>query len=257
MAQREYILQELRALNSSLAGIDQHPMYLVPAGYFDSLAGKIMQKVRASEATTANEELAHLAPMLNAISKTGPYSVPAGYFDSIDKKLAKIVFTSKDQTVEEELETLSPLLLQLKDKATYSVPEHYFEQLDQASRSTAPVQKAKVISITRRRWVRYAAAAIVVGLVATIGFTFLNKKESVESNDKSLAWIEKNLKKVSTDDISEFVESVSIESTDIVKTATKDEVRNLLKDVTDKEIQDFLNETQVDEAESSDDLILN
>jgi len=257
MAQRDYILQELRKINSSLAGIEQHPMYQVPVGYFDSLAAEILKKVRASEVATANEELAHLSPMLNAMSKTGPYTVPAGYFDSIEKKLAEIIFTGKDQTVEEELETLSPLLLQLKDKPTYSVPEHYFEQLEQTNRSTAGVQETKVISIARRRWVRYAVAAIVVGLVATIGFRVLSKKETVDSTDKSLAWVEKNLKKVSTDDINAFVESVSTESTDIVKTETKDEVRNLLKDVSDKEIQDFLNDTQVDEPESNDDLILN
>jgi hypothetical protein len=114
-----------------------------------------------------------------------------------------------------------------------------------------------VISIARIKWVRYAAAAIVVGLVATIGFRFLNKKEGMEPADKSFTWVEKNLKKVSTDDINAFVELVSPESTDVVKTDTKDEIRNLLKDVTDKEIQDFLNDTQVDEPESNDDLILN
>jgi hypothetical protein len=159
--------------------------------------------------------------------------------------------------VEEELETLSPLLLQLKDKPTYSVPEHYFEQLEQPNRNTKPVQKTKAISIASRKWVRYAAAAIVVALVATIGFRFLNKKQTIEPADQSFAWVEKNLKKVSTDDINAFVESVSTESTDIVKSDAKDEVRNLLKDVTDKEIQDFLNETQVDEPASNDGLILN
>jgi len=257
MAQREYILQELREINSSLAGIEQYPMYQVPMGYFDNLAGEIMKKVRASEAATANEELRHLSPVLGGMSKTGPYLVPAGYFDSIEKKLAEIIFTSKDQTVEEELETLSPLLLQLKDKPTYSVPEHYFEQLEQPNRNTKPVQKTKAISIASRKWVRYAAAAIVVALVATIGFRFLNKKQTIEPADQSFAWVEKNLKKVSTDDINAFVESVSTESTDIVKSDAKDEVRNLLKDVTDKEIQDFLNETQVDEPASNDGLILN
>ena len=104
MAQRDYILQELREINSSLAGIGQRPMYQVPTGYFDNLAGEIVKRVRASEAATASEELVHLSPMLNRISKTGPYSVPGGYFDSIEEKLAQIIFTSKDQTVEEELE---------------------------------------------------------------------------------------------------------------------------------------------------------
>ena len=258
MAQREYILQELREINSSLAGIEQYPIYQVPLGYFDNLGSEIMKKARASEAADANEELSHLSPVLSGISKTGPYSVPSGYFQSIEEKLTEIVFTSKDQTVEEELETLSPLLLQLKDKPTYSIPEYYFEELKQPNRAVVTAQKSKVISIASRKWVRYAAAAIVVGMVATIAFTFLNKKETIEQPaDKSFAWIEKNLKKVSTDDINAFVESVSTESAEIVKADAKDEIRYLLKDVTDKEIQDFLNDTQVDEQESNDDLILN
>ena len=65
------------------------------------------------------------------------------------------------------------------------------------------------------------------------------------------------MKKVSTDDINEFVELANAESTDVVKTDTKDEISNLLKDVSDKEIQDFLNDTQTAEPETEDDLILN
>ena len=47
------------------------------------------------------------------------------------------------------------------------------------------------------------------------------------------------------------------DATDIAKTETKDEINNLLKDVSDKEIQDFLNDTQAVESETDDDLILN
>ena len=65
------------------------------------------------------------------------------------------------------------------------------------------------------------------------------------------------MKKVSTDDINEFVELASAGTPDIVKTDTKDEISNLLKDVSDKEIQDFLNDTQAAETETEDDLNLN
>lgn len=65
------------------------------------------------------------------------------------------------------------------------------------------------------------------------------------------------MKKVSTDDINEFVELASTETTDVVKVETKDDISNLVKDISDKEIQDFLNDTQSAEAGSDDDIILN
>jgi len=255
MEQRDNILQELREMNSDLAGFRQQSVFQVPGGYFDNLAGEILKKVKALEAASAKEELAFLSPILSTISNTAPYSVPAGYFEAFENKLKEIVFAGNDQTVKEELEGLSPLLGQLKDKPTYSVPEGYFEQLKGSNRSAGHATKAKVIPITRRKWFRYAAAAIVVGVVATIGFTLLNKKETIDPSDKSFSWIQKNMKKVSTDDINEFVELANTASADIVKSESKDEISNLLKDVSDKEIQDFLNDTQT--AETEDDLILN
>ena len=65
------------------------------------------------------------------------------------------------------------------------------------------------------------------------------------------------MKKVSTDDINEFVELANAGTADVAKTGARDEINNLLKDVSDKEIQDFLNDTQAAESETDDDLILN
>ena len=216
-----------------------------------------MKKIRASEATTAKEELALLSPILSTISKTVPYSVPAGYFERLGKKSDELIFAGIDQTPKEELESLSPLLLQLKDKPTYSAPNDYFEHLHEPNTAAIPATKTKVISIASRKWFRYAAAVIVVGFVVAIGFKFLDKKETTDISDKSFTWVQKNMKKVSTDDINEFVELANTASADIGKTDSKDDIINLLKDVSDKEIQEFLNDTQTAEPESEDDLILN
>ena len=257
MAQRDNILQELSEMNSGLAGFSHEPAFQVPAGYFDGLAGEILRKIKATEAANAKEELEFLSPMLSGFSKTAPYSVPAGYFEGLEKKLDEIIFAGKDQTATEELESLSPLLSGLKNKPTYTVPEGYFQNIQQPIDDAVPAAKAKVVSITSRKWFRYAAAAIVIGVVAIIGFKLINKGETIDPSDKSLAWVKKNMKKVSTDDINEFVELANTASADIVKTDTKDEISNLLKDVSDKEIQDFLNDTQTTETETEDELILN
>ncbi len=100
-------------------------------------------------------------------------------------------------------------------------------------------------------------AAVVIGFVATMAFLIRNKKDTLILPSKSYAWVEKNLKKVSTDDINEFVELANAGTTDIAKVEAKDEIDNLLKDVSDKEIQDFLNDTQLAEPGTDDDLILN
>ena len=257
MTQRENILQELRELKSILADADFQTTYKAPAGYFDGLAEEILNRVRALEATSASEELVALSPLLSSISKKMPHSVPAGYFDSLEKKLEQTISTGSDETAEKELENLSPLLSQLKKKTTYTVPGGYFENLQPAFINEGSGEKAKVVSITRQKWFRYAAAAVMIGVVATIGFFALNKKENIDPQNKSFAWVKKNLNKVSTDEINEFVELANAETTDIAKLDGKDEINSLLKEVSDKEIQEFLNDTQLPEAGTEDDLILN
>jgi hypothetical protein len=257
MANRNDILKELQELNSNLPGLAHQNAYQVPAGYFNELADELLKRVKALEASTAKEELAILSPLLSSIKKETPFTVPAGYFDTIGNTIEQTVLKGTSQEAGEELEELSPLLSSLQKKSTYTVPEGYFENLNPVGELSEPV--AKVIPITRRKWVRYAAAAIVIGFVATLGlWNRGGQGESIDPSTKSFAWVEKNLKKVSTDEITEFVESVNIENSDAVaKVDGKDEISNLLKDVSDKEIQDFLNETQSAETSTGDDLILN
>ena len=263
------ILKKIRALESGneaekadflstlATDLSKQTPYATPAGYFNDLPEQILKRVKASESDNAADELASLSPLLSKISKQVPYALPEGYFETLEKKLAITITGDKDQTATEELESISPLLSGLKKKTTYSVPEGYFENLQPAIDKENPIRETKVISITSRKWFRYAAAALVIGFVATIGLLLLNKPNAIDPTEKSFAWVQKNMKKVSTDDINEFVELASAGTTDVSKTGAKVEINNLLKDVSDKEIQDFLNDTQVAESETDDDLILN
>ena len=231
--------------------------YSTPPGYFNNLPEEILKKAKALKADNVAGELASLSPLLSKISKQTPYTVPAGYFDNLEKKPEQKIISDKDQTAEEELESISPLLSGLKRQTTYTLPEGYFENFQNTIVKETPAAKTKVIAFTSRKWFRYAAAALVTGFVATIGLLLLNKPERIDPSTKSFDWVQKNMKKVSTDDINEFVELASAGTPDVVKTDAKDEINNLLKDVSDKEIQDFLNDTQPAESETDDDLILN
>ncbi len=61
--------------------------YQAPAGYFEQLPGQIMQRIQAEEATTVQDELAALSPLLAAAPRQQPMSAPQGYFDGLADRI--------------------------------------------------------------------------------------------------------------------------------------------------------------------------
>jgi hypothetical protein len=288
MTGNNHILQELQELQSTLAGIETGPVYQVPANYFEDLAAQVLRRIKADEATTVAEELSHLSPLLSTINKETPYSIPADYFATLNPAIATEQDTTEElatlspllsglkkempfsipegyfetatpvffteQTVAEELEHLSPLLNSLSKKMPYSVPAGYFENLV----ATAIQEKeasAKIVSLGSRNWFRYAAAAVVIGFVAVSGFFFFNRTGNTVTGEGGA--VAEVIKKVSAEKIDQFVEMTTSETDELAQVDTKAEVKNLMKDISDKDIQEFLADTQSGEAENSDDLILN
>ena len=257
MTNRNTILNELQELGSGLANHDPQNIYAVPAGYFESLADQILNRIKALEANDANEELSYLSPFLSKVSREVPYSVPAGFFQNLSEDVLRKVSEHEDhQTSEEEIETLSPLLSSLKNKNPYSTPAGYFGKLE----TGVEKKETKVISITSRRWYRLAVAAVVVGIIAISGLAIFRSKQ-VDPNKNPQAWIEKNVdKKVSKDKIDEFVKLAEDESINVafekddVKLA---EIKELMKDVPEKEIEAFLNDAIALESNSDADGLMN
>ena len=138
----------------------------------------------------------------------------------------------------------------------YSVPQDYFENIDIIPTIQPTI---KVISVTRQKWFRYAAAAVVISFVALTGFLIFNKPNQIDPKKESFAWIEKNMKKVSTDDLDSFVEMTEVSPPLVasVDVKTENEIQNLIKDIPDEDIQKFLDETQPDEPGTNDDLFMN
>ena len=249
MTQNANILQELKDLNSTLADIESQNTYSVPVGYFEGLTNQVINRIKAMEAKKSSEELSYLSPMLNDISRQMPYSIPVGYFQGLEEKLMQSVRESSDyQTAGEELEALSPLLSGLKKQMPYTVPQGYFEDLHTGVTNKANT-KPKVISINSRKWYRYAATAVIVGIVAMAGFLFVNNKLNNDPQ-KSFAKFEKKLdkeiKKTSDKELNEFVQQFTeagLTLEEKVQINTREEAKELLKDVPDTELKKFLEET--------------
>lgn len=259
MTNRNTISNELMGLGSTLANFSPQNFYEVPDGYFEGLANQILNRIKALEVSNAKEELEILSPLLNRISREIPYALPVGYFDGLEEKLMQAIREHADyHTSEEELALLSPLLSGISKKSPYAVPAGYFKNL--GSEVTAK-SEVKVISITSRKWYRYAAAAVIVGIIAIGGLLFINQKQ-IDPNKNPQAWVKKNVKKeVSQKQLDEFVtladEDADMKIPEGNNTVKSDEIKELMKDVSEKEIQEFLNETVAVESIDAADVFLN
>jgi hypothetical protein len=261
MTPKNNIAQELRDLESSLADLSAQNTYSVPEGYFEGLAGRVLSRIRAMEAATAAEELGHLSPLLSQLPKTMPYTVPAGYFEEMESTLVSVAMYG-EQEASEELRNISHLLSGLKKEMPYSVPAGYFDTINTPVAETH--QPAKVVSMGgSRKWFRYAAAAVVTGVVALLSILYISQDNTGKTEGTAAAKFEKNIlkeiRKTSDTVLTEFVkqfDEAGLSTEETAATDTEKEIKELLKDIPENELKQFLDETADTETSTTDEEIL-
>ena len=231
------IIQELSDLGSNLQGNISKNIYSVPPGYFEGFSEQMLGLIKANESLT----------WLSSLPKEMPFSVPDGYFNELDEKIMEIIRSHPDyQTSREELESVSPLLSSISKRPVYSVPKGYFENFKPGVEEK---KETKVVSITGRKWLRYAAAAIIVGVILMAGLIAFNNNNK-DSAGKTLAKFEKEVKKIndvkSTDTLIDFMDA-GLNEKELAsnqKSIKTDDVQQLLKDVSIDELKDFNEESK-------------
>jgi hypothetical protein len=256
MTNRNTILNELLGLESILVNISPQYPYQVPDGYFEELANQVIGRIKALEVSDVTEEIKAFSPLLSQADRKTPYSVSDDYFNGLEETLMQGIRDHADyQTSKEELASISPLLNSISKKPLYAVPGGYFENLTAAK---GKKQEAKVISITRRTWYRLAAAAVITGVIFT-GLVVLLTQKDIDPKSNPHVWVHKKMKKVNTEEINNFVKLTDDEANLKENTAAvekSDEVKELMKDVSDKELQQFLDETDFID-ETGEDVMMN
>ncbi len=281
MNRRDYISAELNELNSSLAGFSPVTPYTVPPAFFLSFPDKMLELAQSQVQVELTQESIGL-PVTNL-----PMTVPEGYFENFPGLMLGLA-KSGESDAAREIESLSPILSGLRHKSTYVVPADYFEQSIDSVQSAAaeiaglspllagldksmpykvpqgyfenltlPTAKrtATVVKMGARKWFRYAAAAVITGLIATMSVVFINSGIEEPGKDGQ-AWIRKSMKQVSTDELNEFV-ALTEEPVAEVKPENAREMQALMQDVSDQEIQSFLADAQGTTPEDDDELIFN
>jgi len=203
----------------------------VPDGYFEGFAEGVLARIKTgankgSEGVEA--ELAALSPLLAQLRPIKTYQLPEGYF-----------------------EELSPILTVAKDKNPYTVPEEYFHQLpvEIEERLLEPVTEekkpGKIVSFGRTRWLRYSAAAVVAGLILTMGWLRLRVPGGKHPGQP--VEITTNLAKVSDQDLQNFLaDQDSTLAQPVSSLAMQDfndnDLKDLLGEVPDGELKQYMEE---------------
>lgn len=216
--------------------------YTVPAGYFDQLAATVLLHVKAADdSLSADAELSVLSPLLRSIGKKMPFEAPAGYFAGLEDKL--LSGTQAIDAANEELENLPPILAGLQHTQVYSVPAGYFEQLPAVilGRVQSAAKPAKVVSFGTRRFMQYAVAAVVVGLIAVSAFWFAGP--FVKTPTEAVA---SKVEKLSEDELQNYLETQTapMPASDLLAVHRPEieaaDLSGLLENVSDEEIQRYL-----------------
>lgn len=181
------------------------------------------------------EELTSLSQHVAQLPKNTPYAVPRDYFESFETRLMNAI---QNEAPEQESIELSPLLKSLKHENPYAIPEGYFNNL----KVEMPGEQAPVVGMHRLgSWIKYAAAACLVGIIATVFFV---SQHDIETEPPSLTKETETLQnKVSPDAIAIYLEEMdNLSLAETTENEQVDTASNLLVDMSRETIKEILQE---------------
>jgi hypothetical protein len=222
--------------------LDKNSNLPIPGNYFENLPARILALVKGSAGISAKEEIQGLSPVLDQIDRKNPFSLPAEYFNSLSEQLMAGLLNNQTLTASELSE---PVLSEnFSHENPYKTPEGYFESLPELLliRVNQNNRGAKVIALARKRtFLKYAAAAVIAGALLIGGSLFFNHPVTPGAEAANPA-----LTAISDQEILNYMEAQNVPLSDMNSLATVDLTENdgkdLLSDVSDEELQQYLND---------------
>lgn len=235
------IIKELKGLSPMVAAIPRQFPYAVPVNYFESFPQRMLALL---ETASAPEELSSLSPLLASLSKKSPFSVPEGYFDQVPGEINAGIsgITQANHILEEGL---SPQLESARHLNPYSIPTGYFEQFPASilQQITRPEKKAARIINMGAGWVKYAAAAIVTGVIAISTWLYYNPAAPATTNGLA-AQLRQEMGNISDEAILEYTNPTSSVYYGTAANGTtelnNEDLHYMLGDVSDEALQQYL-----------------
>src|SRR5687767_3281349 len=211
MNRRKEILNELKDAAPALAEMDlQHP-YRVPGGYFESLPGLIMFRIRLENVESVQDELEIISPLLNSLNKNMPFSTPDGYFDTL---------TPGIRVAKEEVQKPARVVKMFQPQKTF--------------RLAAAAVTIGVIGIAAWMFMREPATDL-----------YATKSDSEVQKE-----LKNKVGELSENELTHFIEGstliTSYDSTSLEE-INEDDVKLMLADIPDQELEKFIDQHSVKE----------
>lgn len=159
------ILNELNEISPLVASIPRVNPLSVPENYFKGLSSNILDKIEFSGDESGFAKIA------------SPFQAPDGYFEHISRDILALV---KDNavTAEGEIQKLSPVLAQVQHMNVFETPEGYFNSLPSVILSKVKAVPAKIVTMRKPAILRYAAAAVISGIMGLSLFSIFNNQDA-------------------------------------------------------------------------------
>lgn len=237
MNRHDDIQDELKQIGPFWTDVGNAIPYTLPKGYFDAFPGMVMEKIQH--------------PFMLQSDTGNSYQAPEGYFESLPGSILSKIRSLAEQTneVHAELETIAPFLNTISKKPVYSVPDGYFAGVDLIKTAQLKKQETKIFTLrSARRWMQYAAAAVVAGVLVTGAFLYTdNSTHYLEYEKYSQVDIPSGLNKVSEEELVKYLNSpehIVLATTAGIAANEEElfEVKSSILDISDEELTLYLKE---------------
>ncbi|MDQ6757612.1 MAG: hypothetical protein M3004_11830 [Bacteroidota bacterium] len=159
------IYNELKYISPLLADIENKNTFSVPEGYFNTLPMEVYKKINLNSASNL--------------------FVPQNYFENLSNTILNKIKDLNDNAAK-ELRELSPMLYSVQNENVFTVPIHYFENTtEEILNKVSPKLPSKVLTINSRSVWKYAAAAIMAGIIGVSSLLVFNKSQQLSVNDET------------------------------------------------------------------------
>lgn len=191
MQRRIEITEELTSILTSKLVWPVAVPYKVPAGYFDALSEMILERISTG-----------------LPGKVNVFEVPENYFEQLPGTILQAV---RHAEVSNELQEVAPFLHSIPKTNPYQTKAPVLD-LHAIMDEKAESNSGKVIAmpgIRRNLWMRYVAAAVMIGVLVTAAFIYNNNQtlKPVDADHYARMDVSNEISKLSEDELTSYLSS--------------------------------------------------
>jgi hypothetical protein len=192
MQNREEIAVELTSLVSAATAWPVAVPYKVPVGYFDALSEMILERIS-----------------IGLPNKVHVFEVPENYFEQFPDAILRAV---RHVEVSDELQEVAPFLQSIPKTNPYQTNTAPVLDIQAMITEKAVTDTGKVIAmpaIRKSPWIRFAAAAVMIGVLVTAAFIYNGNQtiESVNTDQYAQMDVSNEISKLSEDELTNYLTS--------------------------------------------------